>query len=408
MLRLTSLALTLAVLSATPVRAQEVVVISSFQRLEFKDALTFADRGVIPTPGFPSLQSFSYARSGVFYRLDGVGGLGQPQHLERLDCRTGSVTVVGSLGQDVIDTGLALDPTTGELYALGWVISLAQTALCRIDKATGLLGIVALVTPLNLGAETFAIDATGHAFVITEVHLQPGQPFSLRAYAVDLTTGALTVAADFIENPGPNFSPGTGAFRSDGIYLLGSSQALYALDFTTLHATIVAPLNSTPLVTVAPASGVGLGFTEGCSGLCPCTAAPAHSGNGCLNGASQFFGSSLRAFGEASLSSDTLKFFVLGVPNTSFVLFQGSTLGAGSIFGDGRRCVGGTVLRLGGSAITGDVGTYPSPGQAAVSVQGEIAGPGSLHYQALFRDLFTYCTSATSNLTNSVSVTWTP
>jgi hypothetical protein len=43
-----------------------------------------------------------------------------------------------------------------------------------------------------------------------------------------------------------------------------------------------------------------------------------------------------------------------------------------------------------------------------VSVKGQITNPGTLHYQVLFRDLYAYCTSATFNLTNSVSVTWSP
>ncbi len=415
-IRVTCTLLAFLGLSTAVANAQEVVVISGFQMLEFQDASTFADRGVIPTPGNPSIQGFTYARSGVFYRINGVGADGLPERLERVDSRTGSVTIVGSLGQDVINTGIALDPTTGHLYALGYLIPQQGTWLCRIDKATGALTVIGPASPLNLGAETFAIDDTGRAYVVVLENVHPGFPFSLRVYAVDLATGALTLVGEIIENPGPNFFPGTAAFRSDGIYLLGSTTSLWALDFTTLHGTVVAPLNFTRIITVAPAAGVGLGFAEGCSGACPCTAAPASGGNGCLNGVSQFFGSNLRAFGEASLSIDTLEFSALGVPLTSFVLFQGTSLGSGAVFGDGRRCVGGTVVRIGGGAVTGipgggfqGVGAYPTSGDLPVSVQGQLPGPGVVrHYQALYRDINTYCTSAQFNLTNSVSIAWTP
>lgn len=130
-------------------------------------------------------------------------------------------------------------------------------------------------------------------------------------------------------------------------------------------------------------------------------------GNGCGNSVEPA-GANLRAFGAASLANDTLELVAFGMPDSTGLFFQGATLTGGTPFGDGKRCVIGSIRRMGAALIQNGRLAYPTGAAAPTSVQGQIGAPGTFHYQAFFRDNASYCGSGTINLTNSVSVTWTP
>ena len=153
---------------------------------------------------------------------------------------------------------------------------------------------------------------------------------------------------------------------------------------------------------------------DGTGTACPC-ANSGTVGRGCANSLHPG-GASLTATGVASVSLDTLVLSGSGTPNGPGLYFQGTTqLGAGSgtTFGDGLRCVGGTIVRLGAVTAASNQSTYPSgiapPNGVPVSVKG-FALPGDVrHYQLWYRDSdVAYCSSATFNLTNAASVTWSP
>jgi hypothetical protein len=121
-------------------------------------------------------------------------------------------------------------------------------------------------------------------------------------------------------------------------------------------------------------------------------------------------GALLEAFGAPELVNDTLLLRGLAMPDAAVLYFQGTTSvngGSGSAFGDGLRCVTGSVRRLGTLDNAQGWSAYPAPGQARVSVAGQIAAPGTLHYQAWYRNAAAFCTADTFNLTNGVSVIWT-
>ncbi|MBK7644328.1 MAG: hypothetical protein IPJ19_15005 [Planctomycetes bacterium] len=94
-------------------------------------------------------------------------------------------------------------------------------------------------------------------------------------------------------------------------------------------------------------------FTSICDPLdaavldCPCNNPPASPGRGCDN-SSATGGAMLAASGVASLSADTLAFSTTGEkPNATSILLEGdSVLATGAPFGQGVRCVGGTLRRL--------------------------------------------------------------
>ncbi len=66
------------------------------------------------------------------------------------------------------------------------------------------------------------------------------------------------------------------------------------------------------------------------------------------------------------------------MPNSSASYFQGTLQtngGAGTVFGDGLCCAGGSLLRLVGTSNIGGASVYPAAGQPSVSVRGAITSP---------------------------------
>jgi hypothetical protein len=153
-------------------------------------------------------------------------------------------------------------------------------------------------------------------------------------------------------------------------------------------------------------AGTPFCFGDGSGTACPCgNESPAGSGAGCLNSAGA--GGALGASGGASLSSDALLLSGSGMPSSSALYFQGTTRtagGAGAVFGDGLRCASGSIVRLGTELNVGGASQYPAPGQLPVSMQGQIAQPGTRTYQVWYRNAAPFCTSSTFNLTNGFQV----
>jgi hypothetical protein len=150
---------------------------------------------------------------------------------------------------------------------------------------------------------------------------------------------------------------------------------------------------------------------DGTGTACPCGNTGA-AGHGCENSFGTG-GALLDATGTARLSSDSLVLTASSLPPaTSVLFFQGTTLivnGNGSVFGDGVRCCGGTVVRLGLRQSTGGSCNLGAPaGDAPISVSANLAGEGVRYYQAWYRNQAAFCTSATFNLTNALRVTWIP
>ena len=130
---------------------------------------------------------------------------------------------------------------------------------------------------------------------------------------------------------------------------------------------------------------------------------------GCGNSASAP-GALLAASGAASLSGDTLLLQASGMPNSTSLFFQGTSFTyTGVTFGDGMRCVGGTIQRLGAKVNSAGTSQYPQPGDLSVSVRGGVVQPGSVrYYQTQYRDSASFCTAANSNVTSGVAILWGP
>jgi hypothetical protein len=99
------------------------------------------------------------------------------------------------------------------------------------------------------------------------------------------------------------------------------------------------------------------------------------------------------------------------MPNSSALYFQGTAqtaAGAGVQFGDGLRCVGGTIVRLGTKTNVNGTSSYPGAGDLPVSVRGMNSAGNVRDYQCWYRNAANFCTPTTFNLTNGVEATWTP
>ena len=145
-------------------------------------------------------------------------------------------------------------------------------------------------------------------------------------------------------------------------------------------------------------------FGDGTGAACPC-ANNGTAGNGCANSINAN-GANLTATGSASIANDTFALQGSGMPNSNALYFQGTTQTAVA-FGDGLRCAGGTIVRLGTKLNAAGSSAYPGSGEASVSVRGLIVAPGTRTYQVWYRNALGPCGSG-SNLTNAVAVIWTP
>jgi hypothetical protein len=156
----------------------------------------------------------------------------------------------------------------------------------------------------------------------------------------------------------------------------------------------------------------GFCFGDGSGLACPCgNNSPAGGGAGCLN--SLGTGARLAAAGIPALAADSLVITGTNMPATASALyFQGTTQaggGAGTAFGDGLRCAGGAVIRLGTKTNAGGTSSYPAAGDASISIRGAVPAPATTRtYQAWYRNAAAFCTVDTFNLTNGLSVEWIP
>ena len=152
---------------------------------------------------------------------------------------------------------------------------------------------------------------------------------------------------------------------------------------------------------------------------CPCGNPPSGPGRGCNNSGGTG-GASLAAMGGAFLSSDTLQFTTIGERlGATSVLLQGTSSPAGgAVYGQGVRCVGGTLKRLYKKSAPG--GSFFAPdwpiGEPPVSTRSAAIGnpilPGqSRWYLVFYRDPIVPggCPAAsTFNATQTGLVSWAP
>jgi hypothetical protein len=143
---------------------------------------------------------------------------------------------------------------------------------------------------------------------------------------------------------------------------------------------------------------------------CPCGNAGAAE-HGCASSQNPS-GAQLSATGTTS--PDTVVLTAAGeLPAALSVFMQGdANVPAGIVFGDGVRCVGGTIKRLAIRNASQGVVSFPGPGDPPISARsaalGDPIAPGSnRYYQTYYRDPSPgFCSGATFNVTNAIRIAW--
>jgi hypothetical protein len=156
----------------------------------------------------------------------------------------------------------------------------------------------------------------------------------------------------------------------------------------------------------APVGGPYSPFCWGAS-ACPCSNNGANGG--CANSAN-LGGAVLAATGATSVSDDSFVLHGSGMPASSFCIYmQGTTSNAPVQYGDGLRCIGGSMIRLKAVNNVGGMSQYPGHFELNISLRGNIPLLGATRaYQVLYRDPANYCTPAPFNISNGIEAVWTP
>jgi hypothetical protein len=171
---------------------------------------------------------------------------------------------------------------------------------------------------------------------------------------------------------------------------------------------------------LVPQASTGTSFCDpGVNGVipCPCGNPPIGPGHGCDN-SSATGGAVLKAQGNASLAADTLVFTTTGEkPTATSIVLQGNAVSAtGAVFGQGVRCVAGSLKRLYvKNASAGSIGA-PDVTDVRVAARSAALGDpipagGVRNYMVYYRDptVLGGCPSAsTFNGTQAIAITWAP
>jgi hypothetical protein len=147
----------------------------------------------------------------------------------------------------------------------------------------------------------------------------------------------------------------------------------------------------------------GLAYCFGA--VCPCGNSDMTAG--CAN--STGMGALLDAMGTTSIGTDDLVMIGTNmIAGQSVLLFSGDNAVdacVGRTFGDGRRCAGGNLLRLGTMSVpmSGDA-TY---GPGLIALENAVMPGDTRRYQMWYRDPAGPCASG-FNLTNGYAITYAP
>ena len=239
--------------------------------------------------------------------------------------------------------------------------------------------------PTSLAPFDGVLDHAGPSGVTVPFAFANGGDNSETAHYSGSSAGALVGTGTFqvgigpISQYGPNLLP-PGVVSGSTVFVSGVVKVVY--QFAPFPASI-------------------------CEGICPCGGVGA-AGHGCPSSVNAQ-GAQLSVTGNASLSADTLVLAGSGMPDSPALYVQGDAFTHQQVlFGDGLRCIAGTLVRLGAQVNSGGSSSFPAAGDPAVSVRGGVAAPGTRYYQVFYRDPATFCTSSTFNATNGMAIAWGP
>ena len=224
----------------------------------------------------------------------------------------------------------------------------------------------------------------------------------------DRLTGATERASASTAGAQSNGTSTAVALSGDGRYTLFHSGA------TNLVAGDTNAVYDVFLRDRAPLVPVGFCFGDGSTGNCPCGNLGL-DGRGCENSFSTG-GAQLSAAGNASVSADSLVLTSAGeLPSASSIFLQSSVQIGPTPFGDGLRCLGGSLRRLYVHAASNGSVSGPITGDLPISARSAqlgdaLASGATRYYQVVYRDpTAAYCASPAGgswNISSGLAVVW--
>jgi hypothetical protein len=320
-----------------------------------------------------------------------------------LDERNPSATSRNSASSGVQPWMAAYQVQSG---ANGWDVR------CRTfdgTSAISTLDLSELFPTVALDQITPSCDTANSQFVVVWEERPPGVATStdIRIATLFSLDGALGL------NEAESASPGLNVDSRPRVFTQQSANDTYPYALVVFDRDAGGPNDVMATRYEVPVGGPVTVFCagDGTGTQCPC----GNNGNpglGCASSTNPN-GAQLYPWGDARISDDTLLLAAYGMPTTTTVLmFQGTSpsgAGAGTVFGDGLRCAGGSVIRLGTSTAWFGGAQYPDDNDPPVSVKGAIPAAGAVrYYQAWYRNAASFCTASTFNLTNGLRVQWIP
>jgi len=207
----------------------------------------------------------------------------------------------------------------------------------------------------------------------------------------------------------PLGSPISGSFATSAAQ---EGNLLASLTYTNIHSSNFGGGEIRGQMVPSPAIGTNFCFGDGTGATCPCQnfGAPGH---GCENSATTG-GAVLAATGHNS--PDNVVLVATGEKPTATTIFlSGNAMAGPFVFGDGLRCVGGTLKRLASKAATGGAVAYPEGAELSITARSAALGapitPGTHRfYMTYYRDPDpTFCPNppgGTFNGSNAVDILW--
>jgi Tol biopolymer transport system component len=220
------------------------------------------------------------------------------------------------------------------------------------------------------------------------------------------TTDRVSVDSNGMQGDGDSLDP---AISADGRFVVFWSAAVLVAGDTNGYRDIIVRDQSPSAFTSV--------CTAGADGViaCPCSNPSSAPGRGCDN-SSATGGAILSASGAAYLSMDSLVLTTSAEkPTATSIVMQGNALAAnGLVFGQGVRCVGGTLKRLYTKTAVGGSITAPEGGDPTVSARSAALGDAisagqSRWYLVYYRDPIVLggCPAAsTFNATQTGQIVW--
>ncbi len=314
------------------------------------------------------------------------------------DLTTGQFTGIGVVsGPTSLITGLTAAKNGTDWYLLEYQGSLT-TNLWVGDITTGTFNYVGTMG-LNSLMIDIAIDVQGNLY---------GNDILLNSlYSIDPSTGLATLIGP--SGQPTNYAQGMDFDWSDNtlyatLYTGGGTGVFATFDLLTGFANVLQ--DTTPLgveceIAVKSSGGSTIGtnqcFGDGSGTACPCGNPGANGGCANATGDGSTLGAESTAGGTLNAGN--------AIPGQPGLFFQGdNSIGGGSgiSFGDGLRCCGANVVRLG--VVVPDGNGDASLGDAQ-NLGGASAGDTKC-YQYWYRNPNGSPCGAGFNLSNAVSITW--